>query len=218
MVLGDNIFLTPIEINQMRVVPDLVFINCCYLGKIEGQTSALRRNRSSLAANVSTQLIRMGVRAVIAAGWAVNDDAAQTFATEFYGGLCAGQPFGKAVQQARQAAYENHPSANTWGAYQCYGDHDFTLAHGPRPVTESRGLKYSAPVELVVELENIAEDAATASGTRVKQLRKQMDEIVRTIPQKWLGSGDVCAFLGRAFGEIDCFDEAIKHYKDAVVS
>jgi pimeloyl-ACP methyl ester carboxylesterase len=218
MVLGDNTFLTPVEINQMRVVPDLVFINCCYLGRTEDQTSALRRNRSSLAANISTQLIRMGVRAVIAAGWAVNDEAAETFATQFYNALFEGQPFGKAVQQARCVTYENHPTVNTWGAYQCYGDHDFTLAQGERPVTEGGGPKYSTPVELLVELENIAEDAATASSARVKQLRKRLDDIMKTIPQKWLGSGDVRAFLGRAFGEIDCFEEAIEHYRAATVA
>jgi hypothetical protein len=70
----------------------------------------------------------------------------------------------------------------------------------------------------LVELENVAEDAATASGARVKQLRKELDEIVKTIPQKWLGSGDVRASLGRAFGEIDCFEEAIKHYKATIVA
>jgi len=218
MVLGDNIFLTPIEINQMRVVPDLVFINCCYLGKIEEKTPALRRNRSSLAANVSTQLIRMGVRAVIAAGWAVNDEAAETFATEFYNALFTGQPFGKAVQQARRVTYENHPSVNTWGAYQCYGDHDFTLVQGNRAGAESSGPRYATPAEVLMELENAAEDAATASGTRVEQLRKRLNETVGAIPPKWLESGDVRAALGRAFGEIDCFEEAIEHYKAATTA
>ena len=61
----------------MRRVPDLVFINCCYLGLVEappgtpptGQQRAFPR----LAANVATEFIRMGVRAVVAAGWAVDD-------------------------------------------------------------------------------------------------------------------------------------------------
>ena len=33
MVIGRNVFLTPREIQQMRVVPELVFINCCFGGK-----------------------------------------------------------------------------------------------------------------------------------------------------------------------------------------
>ena len=33
MVIGRDIFLTPGDIEQMRWVPELVFINCCHLGK-----------------------------------------------------------------------------------------------------------------------------------------------------------------------------------------
>ena len=36
MVIGDGMFLTPHEIAQMRSVPELVFINCCHLGRIAG--------------------------------------------------------------------------------------------------------------------------------------------------------------------------------------
>jgi tetratricopeptide (TPR) repeat protein len=218
MVLGQSTFLTPVEINQMRVVPDLVFINCCYLGRIDEKSTALWRHRSNLAANVATQLIRMGVRAVIAAGWAVNDQAAQTFATEFYHALFSGQPFGRAVQQARNVVYENHPNVNTWGAYQCYGDHDFRLLQDRGPRTDKSLIRYSAPTELLVELENAAEDATTASAARMEQLQKQLPEIVKKIPPNWLESGEVRAALGRAFGEIGCLEEAIRHYQAAIVA
>ncbi len=83
MVIGTDEFLTPAEIGQMRAVPDLVFINCCHLGRIEDQGVRPDANFPRLAANLATELIRMGVRAVVASGWAVDDQAAQTFADVF---------------------------------------------------------------------------------------------------------------------------------------
>jgi CHAT domain-containing protein len=160
----------------------------------------------------------MGVRGVIAAGWAVDDAAAQTFATEFYKALFAGQPFGKAVQQARRVTYENHPGVNTWGAYQCYGDHDFTIVQDRSPGVDRGRPKYSAAAELLADLENDAEDASTASKAKAEQLRKHLEQIVKEIPQNWLQSGAVRAALGRAFGEIDCFEEAINHYKAGIAA
>ena len=73
--LGRDIVLTPGDIEQMRWVPELVFINCCHLGKPGAGT-----DRGALAANLGMQFIRMGVRAVVAAGWAVDDAAALAFA------------------------------------------------------------------------------------------------------------------------------------------
>jgi hypothetical protein len=67
----------------MSSVPELVFVNCCYLGKTDGAAEALYRNRFKLAANIGTQLIENGVKAVIAAGWAVDDAAAMEFTKVF---------------------------------------------------------------------------------------------------------------------------------------
>ena len=141
MVIGDGVYLTPGEVNQMRRVPELVFINCCHLGYSEdrerraeeaGPQGAAPRlsplaDYHLFAANVATEFIRMGVRAVIAAGWAVDDAAGKTFAETFYGALLDGETFGKAVAAARFETYNRHSYANTWGAYQCYGDPDFRI-------------------------------------------------------------------------------------------
>ncbi|MEM1128787.1 MAG: CHAT domain-containing protein, partial [Bacteroidota bacterium] len=70
MVL-DGAFLTPPLIDQMEYVPDLVFLNCCYLGRAEAEHEALWRQRYQLAANLGMQFIRKGARAVVAAGWAI---------------------------------------------------------------------------------------------------------------------------------------------------
>ena len=66
-----------------------------------------------------------GVRCVIAAGWAVDDEQAKVFATTFYDQILNGHPFIDAVAEARQAAQAL--GGNTWAAYQCYGDPDWHL-------------------------------------------------------------------------------------------
>ena len=67
------------------------------------------------------------MRCVIAAGWAVDDDAASVFAAEFYRSLLRGNRFIDAVGEARERRCERSPDVNTWAAYQCYGDPDWVF-------------------------------------------------------------------------------------------
>jgi hypothetical protein len=78
--------LGPREIESMRVVPELVFVNCCHLAARNPAQLAGKYDRARFAATVAEKLISIGVRCVIAAGWAVDDTAASTFATTFYDG------------------------------------------------------------------------------------------------------------------------------------
>src|SRR4029450_10720056 len=96
VVLSNDTFLGAAEIKAMRVVPELVFVNCCHLGA--GSRSSLLRqsprgvfDRAAFAAGVAQALIEIGVRCVVAAGWAVDDRAASAFATTFYEALLRGQ-------------------------------------------------------------------------------------------------------------------------------
>ncbi len=217
MVIGDDKFLTPAEFEKMRAVPELVFINCCHLGKIEDSSKYPTTNPPRLAANIATEFIRMGVRAVVAAGWAVDDDAAQLFARTFYQEMLSGASFGNAVKTARQTTFDAYPSVNTWGAYQCYGDPAFTLsADTPAETTDRRALPFATPYEAIVELDNIAEDAATASAAELVALSKRVKEINTSMPAPWLNDGAVRAALGRAYGELDLFAEAVEHYTAAL--
>ena len=49
-------------------------------------------DRAEFASGVAEALIKAGVRCVVAAGWAVDDEAARVFATTFYTRLLAGRP------------------------------------------------------------------------------------------------------------------------------
>lgn len=210
------VLLTPAEIEQMRFVPELVFINCCFGGMDRDDVDAVTRaDRHRLAANISTQLIRMGVRAVVCAGWAVDDAAASTFASTFYERMLEGESFGRAVQQARMRTYMEHPGVNTWGAYQCYGDPDFQLVADGGAGREGAGPgPYFAREELVVELDNVSQDAMTCdSEDKVERLRKRVRQIHGRVSVHWRTSGTISAALGRAYGELDEFKSAIDCYE-----
>jgi len=131
LLIGPKRFLTPQTVAQLDAVPQLVFLNCCYSGAIEDAESERRRRGSVhlLAASVARELMAIGVRAVVAAGWTVDDQGALAFAETFYGRMVGeGASFGDAVSAARQAAHDRTlPGAMTWAAYQCYGDPEFRL-------------------------------------------------------------------------------------------
>ncbi len=75
----------PREINSMRTIPELVFVNCCHLAardlrqlltkEQQDCEPRYRNDRPKFASGVAEALIKVGVRCVIAAGWAVDDAA-----------------------------------------------------------------------------------------------------------------------------------------------
>ena len=86
VVLSTGAFLGPDEIRNMRTVPELVFVNCCHLASGDDK-QLLNYDRASFASGVAGALIEIGVRCVVAAGWAVDDDGAGVFAETFYASL-----------------------------------------------------------------------------------------------------------------------------------
>jgi hypothetical protein len=123
IVLGGGVVLDASALAKIPVRPKIAFINCCYLGvgpiNLDG--------RPEFAANSTIELLRLGARCVIAAGWAIDDDVAAEFGKTFYREMLNGRTFGQATWLARQAAYQANPNSSTFGAYQCYGDPDYRL-------------------------------------------------------------------------------------------
>ncbi|MDE2299532.1 MAG: CHAT domain-containing protein, partial [Burkholderiales bacterium] len=159
---GRNTYLGANEVRAMRSVPELVFLNCCHLAGRDAATTLQPYDRARFAANIAEELIRVGVRCVIAAGWAVEDAPAEQFATAFYAALLGGARFIEAVGAARAAAWDANRRGNTWAAYQCYGDPEWTWrrdgADAQRPARplgdEFAGV--ASPVALALALETIA--------------------------------------------------------------
>lgn len=145
VLLSDGLLITAAEIAAMEVVPDLVFLNCCHLGQVDGG-----RNSNKLAGSVARELIDIGVRCVVVAGWAVNDVSALRFGEAFYKELLARrQPFGMAVFRARRTTRDASPSDITWGAYQAYGDPGWM----PEALaSDTRGAEDTEPYAAIEEL------------------------------------------------------------------
>lgn len=223
MVLGDDVFLTPAEVSQMRTVPELVFINCCHLGRIEPGSTEERNKRNAwyaphrLAANLATEFIRMGVRAVVASGWAVHDGAGLTFSQAFYHQLLAGASFGNAVRLARREAWEGHPGVNTWGAFQCYGDPDYRLGRddGIRGMNADRPAV--SPAEVIAELESLRRRSRDPEA--LKSIEAALDRIERTARQSdWSGDARLRMTLGLACYSVNRLEQAREHLLVAVAS
>lgn len=225
MVIGDNMFLTPIEIRQMRQIPELVFINCCHLGKMSesrGVDEARLNNRQDynlMAASVATEFIRMGVRAVIATGWAVDDRAASTFARTFYEHMLRGVRYGEAVRQARKEAYLSHPGINTWGAYQCYGDPDYCIRRdGQKSPGDEKPLTFASPAAVVTEAENLAAQLQTIGSRDPAWQLEQLQKIETWLHQKtkWANDGSISLALARAYWEALNYTDALRWYEQAL--
>ena len=176
IVIGRNNYLTTAEIAQMSSTPELVFVNCCFLGKTVGIAEEFFRYRFKLAANIGTQLIENGVKVVIVAGWAVDDAAALAFSQKFYEGMFQGKSFGESVKMAREYVYINYAGKNTWGAYQCYGDPHYKLQLGKIE-------KYALIAEQAeIYLENLLSEIKTGeirAEAGLKQLAAISDEVDR---------------------------------------
>jgi tetratricopeptide (TPR) repeat protein len=214
MVLDNGVFLTAVEIGQMQQVPELVFLNCCHIGQTgpetPGNPSSVEFNR--LAASVSRELIEMGVRAVVAAGWAVRDDAALHFAKVFYEAMLDGESFGHALKAARRDTWQCFSDCNTWGAYQAYGDPDYRL--DPSATRAPGGAdRYVDAAEFVEAINDIARGAgdAPASTKSHASATERLDTLVKGCPSDWMGQTGALMAIGYAYGELGQFDTANRY-------
>ncbi len=205
VVLSDGVLLTAAEIGQMEIVPEVVFLNCCHLGQIDASSY----NR--LASSISRELIEMGVRCVVAAGWAVNDKAASLFSETFFSALVQDKkPFGEAVWTARKTVYEQFPYLNTWGAYQAYGDPGYVLDPTRESATRKDGWRPVAPEELIQGLRGIKCDEKVGLQGTVEAVER----LLRKAPATWRDLPEIQAVLGEVYGDLGPagFDLASRAY------
>jgi tetratricopeptide (TPR) repeat protein len=217
VILGAGVVLTPSALAKLPVSPGVAFVNCCYLGSMDLE------GRPEFAANVAAELMKLGARCVIAAGWAVKDDVAKLFGDTFYQAMLEGDSFGNATLRARQAAYGVDESSsagetarsNTWGAYQCYGDPEYRL---PTVKADARNEppSFVGVVEAVEAAQRVRDDA-NIWLSRNPRLEARLIEIEK-FGAPWLqsGSAELRVALAEAWGELGNFDKAIAYYEDAV--
>jgi len=211
MLIGNNVFLSTREICQMSTVPELVFVNCCFLGKMDGGAEKYYRDRFRLAANIGTQLIENGVKVVVAAGWAVDDDAAYHFTEVFYSRMLAGNNFGQAVLAARQSTFTRYPNTNTWGAYQCYGDPFFTLAKPGKP-SAAKPYRYMIPQEAVIDLDNLL-NKTDVKGYTAASLLSTLEAISLAVDEQGIRNAGITEKEAIAYAEFNQQEKAIEKFE-----
>jgi hypothetical protein len=223
VVLGGGVVMGPSELSKLPVSPAIFFVNCCNLGKIDATAEDKARQESlegrpELAASVAVQLIQLGVRCVIVAGWEVDDDCAKAFGLRFYSEMLDGSSFGEATLQARRAAYGTKPDNNTWGAFQCYGDPDYRLrVVAATPGAADEGDRFVGVSEAIVAAEQIRDDVNVGLERDLKVQRDRLARIESEAKRKgWLKSALLCASLAEARAELDDLPEAIGFYTEAI--
>jgi tetratricopeptide (TPR) repeat protein len=201
----------------------LVFLNCCYLGKMGEPRPAGPDPR--LAASLAEGFIQAGVRAVVAAGWAVQDAAGRTFARTFYERLFKGAAFGDAVKDARDATRDKHEQYNTWGAYQCYGNPDYRFRRKDGRRAASPAKRFVAQSEALQALKTLASEARSMQIEDKEKFTKRFDRLFTDISggadkskPDWTGHGEVLAACGEVLGELEEFDGAIDFYRKALAT
>jgi len=222
VVLSDGLLISAAEIDAMEIVPDLVFLNCCHLGQIERSPIAFNK----LAYSVARQLIDIGVRAVVVAGWAVEDAPASLFAEVFYEKLLAdGLMFGDAVFKARCATWDRYPASITWGAYQAYGDPGWRadLKTDLSASATKSGWRGVAPEELIDKLAaermELQRSGEMVSSAEARRLVAKVQQWFNATPTEWLARPDLHSALGEFYADLgpdyyalacDCFEGAIR--------
>lgn len=219
VLLSDGLLITAAEIGAMEVVPDVVFLNCCHLGTVD-----VGGHGNKLAASIARELIDIGVRCVLVAGWAVNDQGAQLFGESFYQELLLRRrPFGEAVFQARKAVYEANPGDITWGAFQAYGDPAWRAEPRAQAAAVSESALFASPEELLDELARIRADLSRRSALmNERDLRAQvaaLDSLLNKRSQPgWLQAPGLQSAIGATWFDLGQFDKARQALLAAVQS
>jgi CHAT domain-containing protein len=229
VVLSNDMFLGAIEFSNMRVVPELVFVNCCHLaGRSFAPDLPPPYDRPRFAATVAEALINLGVRCVVAAGWAVDDNAAKLFATTFYDALIKGDRFIDAVAKARSAARD--VGGNTWAAYQCYGDPEWIFkrnvsdAQRPRESLLRKFASVASAAHLKLALATITAESRMQAADLDSMSVKKTDprDSIRYLDERfgkvWGDIGEVAEAFAAAWAHTGESGAALEWYKRAVAA
>jgi hypothetical protein len=227
MLLNNQQVLTAADVEQMGSVPEFVFINCCYSGQ-DGDESRLapaQRAYPLLASSLALRFVQMGAKAVVAAGWQVEDADGLLFAESLYRALLQhNRSFGDAVREAREQVFLRGSGGNTWGAYQCYGDPAWRFAapSAQRGYAHQFGtsrLRGAAKAMSHGELADRVLQVVALAGDKPKAaLVMQIDELIQALradPQRrsWLERSRIRSAFGQAFRELGEHERAVRWWQ-----
>ena len=212
VVLGDGMRLSPNVYKNSSKVPEFAFINCCYSGTMDSAFERYYQDRYKFAANLGTELIQMGVNAVVVTGWAVHDAAAALFANTLYDHLLDGGEFGPSVLAARSVCYEAYPKTNTWGAYQCYGDPWYRLVE--KQGQSNASVEYLSEEQVLIDLSNLEEWIRDQKTLNVEGIVENLRDIINRAEKAGKAGGLVRQKEAEIYALVDDLDLSIERYRD----
>ena len=111
----EDYLLTTENISKVKLRAKLVVLSCCHSAK--GQISA------EGVVGIARAFLGSGARSVLAALWAIEDEATEHFMTHFYENLVHGESASESLQQAMKWMRENGFSeVAQWAPFMLIGD------------------------------------------------------------------------------------------------
>lgn len=219
VVLSDGSLLGATAFGNMPRIPEIVFINCCFIGNVGDRFNQPSSGATpKFASTLAKELIEIGVRCVIAAGWAVADKPAAMFAEVLYRELLKNLTYADAVASARRDVYENYPTDNTWAAYQCYGDPDYRLFGTELEANDTASIQGTERIlsasDLMLVLRATAEQVRAGRGTAAGH--KQNLARLAEEGKRWTKQGDVAEAFATTYVTLADARNAIFWYEQAM--
>ena len=111
----EDYLLTMAEISKVRLTAKLVVLSCCH--------SASGQIRAEGVVGIARAFLASGARAVLAALWAIEDEATMQFMNRFYEHLVHGGSASESLHQAMKWMRENNFSdVRQWAPFMLIGD------------------------------------------------------------------------------------------------
>ena len=157
-------------------------------------------------------LIKAGVRCVVAAGWAIDDEAAPYLRRRSTRGSWAVR--GSSTRLPRLASAARELGGNTWAAYQCYGDPDWQYRRGtgdaqrpspPPPSEELAGIP--SVFALVLTLKTLAVKSEFQNADTAEQAAR-LEYLEHSAERLWRNNGEVAEAFGNAWAKAGNFDKS----------
>ena len=122
----EDYLLTMENISKVQLRAKLVVLSCCHSAK--GQISA------EGVVGIARAFLGSGARSVLAALWAIEDNATEQFMSRFYENLVRGESASESLQQAMKWMRENGFSkVSQWAPFMLIGDNVTLDIHKLRP-------------------------------------------------------------------------------------
>ena len=226
MVIGKETFLTPGDVEQMRWVPELVFINCCHLGKTQrDHTGPLQRPGGQPGGAVHPHGGQGRDRGRLGGGRPGRAGLRRAF---LYRRCSPANRSGRRSAPPASRSGSASPTSTPGAPTSATVTRPMPCASRRRPPRDQARRPYHAPCELVADLTNLREQIRMQVRERgedpqtLTDLRTRIEDLITAIPEAertdWLARADLAAAIGLTWGETRAWKEAVTWLDQALAA